>query len=179
MQGGIVRKQDVKKGCHSLEDRDILTVLFLCSRGRPVEADQGGRHTDLWASWWYKTLQRTEGTVGLLGLKSRVTSSVVHLTYEERLHIFLDMLFYSLCECCSQGGTPEADHLRLPGVSADAGTASETWKRRCHRQHFLWWVHGSCLFVVAKYKNSEQEAWELSSSEVLLGTSQNPSIAAY
>lgn len=60
------------------------------------------------------------------------------------------LLMCSLCERCSQGGTPEADHLRLPGVSADTG-ASETWKRRCCSQHFFWLVR--CLgfvYVIAK-----------------------------
>lgn len=45
-------------------------VLFSCTRGRSVEADQGGRHSDLWTSRRYKTLQCAEGTVGLLSIRS-------------------------------------------------------------------------------------------------------------
>lgn len=37
----------------------------------------------------------------------------------------------------AQGGTPEANHLRLPGLSADAGAASQTRERRRCRQHVL------------------------------------------
>lgn len=45
-----------------------------------------------------------------------------------------------LCECCWQGGASQADHLRLPGVSADTRAAGETWKRGCCHQHLLWLV---------------------------------------
>lgn len=79
-----------------------------------------------------------------------IPSYNTHLVYQERLHTFTDMLLFALCGCCLQGGTPEADHLRLSGVSAGTGAATEAWKRRCCRQHVLWsvCVHGSCMFAV-------------------------------
>lgn len=120
---------------------------FVC-RGRPVKAKQGGCHTDLWASWWNKTLQCTERTVG--PLYWNLTPTVVDLACVQTRALCI--YGHVLCKISSQCGTPEAYHLRLPGVSADTRAASKTWKWRCQRQHFLWLVHvyGSCVFVRAK-----------------------------
>lgn len=50
----------------------------------------------------------------------------------------VDLLFHS--DGSSQGRSSQADHLRLPGVSADPRAAGETRKRRCCHQHLLWLV---------------------------------------
>lgn len=44
----------------------VCFVFYFACRGRPVKADQGRRHTDLWACWWHQTLQCAERPVGPL-----------------------------------------------------------------------------------------------------------------
>lgn len=70
----------------------LSKVLSMCTRGRPVEADPGGCHSDLWASWWHKTLQCTEGTVGHLKLYT-LLQYVTYLMHKERLHACMDICF--------------------------------------------------------------------------------------
>lgn len=126
-------------------------VLFLWTRGRSAEADQGGCYSDLWASRWYKTVQCTEGTVSLLW------NPACNILYMLRKNfIIYARLVFFLCGWL-QGGTSEADHLCLPRISAGTGPATETWKWRCCRQHFLWSVHTlwfTALFLKANFSHS-------------------------
>lgn len=53
----------------------ILVHIFVVMtiRGRSAEADQGGRHSDLWPGRWHTTIQCTERKVGTSFL---ITSNV-------------------------------------------------------------------------------------------------------